>query len=348
MKISPITRTTYKPVTLIKPSKDNFKELKNITELSYNPICLAQINFKGIKPNLTSEQKACIKFGLDLYKRLNGADEINLNEDIGRFLNEQGIFGVEIKDISEINSNIRAHGLYKASYRLSDMSYIPGELFLSDIKKSKDKKRNQVSASMVSHELLHAIQHKKVDGDFRKMFIPFNKSATREDDIKFLFSFVNKNIDEIRPRLMAEPLQRCADNMDMLGVDFNEIMQLNIDSMKYFMHFPSQNIEKLNEESFFRMFGGKQEFKAITTSEVVKIMNNLALIKPEFMKSDIINSVLKFLKFRLQNEAEAYRVNSEINKEIKGLDRNMNTCGDLMPMFYNAIMDVIDEIMIKE
>ena len=28
MKISPITRTTYKPVALIKPSKDNFKELK--------------------------------------------------------------------------------------------------------------------------------------------------------------------------------------------------------------------------------------------------------------------------------------------------------------------------------
>lgn len=337
--------------------------INKINSAKLNPLFLKNTGFKSAKQvyfkgnNLDkdifvksenineSKNSTGFDFAVSIIEKLKNQEQFDVNNEIKKFLKENNINNVDIKPIEEYkDAPPRIMGAFVHRYN-NEMNENGGTLYLKKMPENGDFKEMQSYIASISHELEHVVQHQK--NDLREIFID---SLDNGQQSELVFEYTQYLKGVFVQTLHRTPLQYCVKNAKELGIDAFTLLQLNDDIYNYATIFPDSSV-KINENTVKKSFSGEADF-----SEYIKKYFNMVTENfsgpgiEEYATNETYDLIRKKAIHELRTEAQAYQINSDINKYIKGIDLNKKTLNDLIPMTYNLIADELEkiEIMPKE
>ena len=154
-----------------------------------------------------------------------------------------------------------------------------------------------------------------------------------------------------RELMQLTPLEYAINNNRKTGVSISEMINFNPDISKYSTIFPEREVkvdEKMILESF--VCENKEDFKGLVCSYFSNILSvfNSAEISEDYKNLETYSLIKNYCSGLLRDEAKAYQINSNVNKQYRGLSLEIRTLNDLIPMTYNMVADALDKIDIEK
>jgi len=334
-----INKINFAKIHIAKPQRAEFSSL--------NPINFKGVNNKDVFVKSSAElqdkniesSSSGLDFAFGVYQKINKDKKIDIAKEVQDFLKKNNIDNVKVAPLSEYkNAPPRVMGVFVQRYN-SNMIQNGGTLYINNAPKNDDKKAMQVLVASVAHELQHVLQHQR--DDLSSIFID---SLDNPEQVDLVFQYTQYLKSFFVGILQKTALQYCINNREQYGIDIPFLMNLNEDIYRYSMIFPNFSSD-ITDDTIRSSFSKDGDFSSLVAKNFDMIIENFASPDiEEFATNETYELIRKKIIYELRSEAQAYQVNSDLNKYITGIKSNQKTLNDLIPMTYNLVADELEKI----